>query len=474
MELTEYLRAIRHHWWVVVLLLAVGVAAGIFAGRQEPVRYRASVTFFVATRAGDSVASAAQGDQFAQRRVNSYVELLGSDRLAQMVAEDLTAEASTAEVRRSLRGRADLDTVLLSADATTESRGLALAIAESVAEAFPVLVAELEGSAGGQSSVNLEVVSGPGVRRLPSGARADLLLRSALGGLAGLGAAVLLHLRDRAVRREEQLVEVGAGPLLGLIPNDPTAKGSPLPTDDGADAQRIERLRHLRTSLEFISVDRAIQVLVVTSSVAGEGKSFLSVNLAEMLAVQGREVLVVEADLRRPTMEKYFQLRHRVGLADAIAGRVAVREAIQPSGSHPRLSVMASGELPPNPAELLGSAACAELIEDLRTRFDVIVLNTPPVLPVTDGAVLATRADGVVLVAQYGRTSDQQLARSAATLRRVGAHFLGSVLNMVPARELRSVGDYERYDPISAGPEHRRQVNPYTPSRGTTSRAPGP
>lgn len=446
MDLVEYLRAVRQYWWAVVLLTAAGLALGILAVREEPDRYRASVTFFVVTRAEESVASAVQGDQFAQRRVNSYVELLQSDRLAERIADRPEILLEPGRIRTLITGTADLDTVLLRAHATSTSRNRSLAIAGAIAEEFPRLVSDLESSGGGVSSVNLEVVSGPGVRTLPSGARATFVLRTGLGMILGIGAALLLHLRDRTVRREEQIEEIGAGPLLGVIPYDPAAKEAPLALEEGADPRRAERFRHLRTNLEFLAVNHAVQVLVVTSSVAGEGKSFVAINLGQVLAAAGREVVVVEADLRRPTLGEYVSLRSMHGLSEAIVGRVPLDEVVVPSHIHPRLHVIGSGELPPNPAELLGGAASAALLEELRARFDVVILNTPPVLPVTDGAVLAALADGVMLVVRAGHTHRPQVARAISTLQGVGASLLGTVLNMVPMRDVASYGGYDRYE----------------------------
>lgn len=447
MDLLEYLRAVRQYWWAATLLAAIGLAFGVLAVREEPDRFRASVTFFVVTRADESVASAVQGDQFAQRRVNSYVELLQSDRLAERIAARSEIQLEPGRIRTLITGTADLDTVLLRAHVTSTSRNRSLAIAGAIAEEFPRLVRDLESSGGGVSSVSLEVVSGPGVRTLPSGARATLVLRTGMGLLLGIATTLLLHLRDRTVRREEQLEEIGAGPLLGVIPFDPGAEAAPLALEEGADPRRAERFRHLRTNLEFLAVNRAVQVLVVTSSVAGEGKSFVAVNLGQILAAAGREVVVVEADLRRPTLGEYVSLRSMHGLSDAIVGRVPVDEVVLPSHLHPRLHVIGSGELPPNPAELLGGAASAALLEELRARFDVVILNTPPVLPVTDGAVLAALADGVMLVVRAGRTHLPQVSRAITTLQGVGATLLGTVLNMVPMRDVATYGGYVRYEP---------------------------
>lgn len=453
MDLAQYLHAMRARWWVILLPALAGLVWGVFTVTQQPDRYRATVTFFVVTRAEPTASSAVHADQFAQRRVASYVELLSSDRLAAMVAEDpRVAHLSQEGIRRMLSGSGDLETVLLRARATSESRNDALLVAEVVAEALPELVREIEASGGIESAINLEVVSGPRVLQVPFRWRLAIAIRVALGTMVGIGMALLLEFLDRAVRTEEHLEAIGADPLLGLVPVDSEAGREPLVLRPGATSSpRAESFRHIRTSLEFLAVEQTVQTLLVTSSVAAEGKSYVSSNLALVIASQERDVLLIEADLRRPKLTTFFPHAQGRGLSDVVAGRAQLDDVISRSGAHPRLAVMPSGEPPPNPAELLGSAAFADVLQQVRQHYDVIVVNAPPLLPVADGAVLAALVDGVVLVIRAGRTTQAQVGRSVRVLRGVGARILGSVLNMVPARALDAYGTYATYLPDEPG-----------------------
>jgi capsular exopolysaccharide synthesis family protein len=179
-----------------------------------------------------------------------------------------------------------------------------------------------------------------------------------------------------------------------------------------------------------MDVDREHKVILVTSSLSAEGKSTTVCNVGLALAEAGTRVLIIDADLRRPTMAKCLSIDGTVGLTNVLVNRVSAAKAIQPVG--PALDVLPSGLTPPNPSELLGSDQMANLIAGLRDSYDVILLDTSPLLPVTDAAVLAPRADGVLFVVRHGKThvNDVQAAKDA--LDAVSGRVLGSVLTMVP------------------------------------------
>ncbi len=382
------------------------------------------------------------GDEFAQRRVNSYVALLTTDRLAELVVEASGVELSPGQVRSMIDASGDLDTVLLRATVTSTSRDLALTLAEAVSTQFVELVSVVENGGEEGGSVLLEVVSGPSVRPVPTRPMLSIALRGLFGTLLGLGLAVLLHLRDHTVRSEEDLGSLGLEPVLGSIPLDRRERFIPLYVEDRMGTATAEAFRHLRTNLQFLDVDSSVHVLVVSSSVPEEGKSFVSRSLALTIAAANLRVLLIEADLRRPTLAEDFEVERVPGLSDVLAGRADLEEALRPWRSSD-LTILPSGYLPPNPSELLGSGAARRLIGKLRDRFDVVVIDTPPLLPVTDGAVLATLADGVILVVREGKTSRHQLALSAQRLQLVGARLLGTVMNMT---EGPISGGYSTYD----------------------------
>ena len=443
MDLHQYLDAVKKYWWAILIPAVLGAALGVSSAMQADPSYRASVTFFVATRGDASTAAAVQGNQFATSRVNSYVALATTDRLAQLIVDDSGVDLTARQVRAMMGASGDLDTVLLTATITSGSRDLSLRLGESLATQFVALVDDVENGESAEGSVALEVVSGPGVRQVPTRPSLSIATNAAFGVLLGLGAAVLLHLRDHTVRSQADLRALGLDPTLGSIPFDRRERALPLYVEDRMQPATAEAFRHLRTSLQFLDVDNTAQVIVVSSSIPGEGKSFVSRNLALTIAASNHRVLLIEADLRRPTLSEAFGLKSVPGLSDVLAGRADLDAALRPWGST-GLSILPSGYLPPNPSELLGSDAAKKLLMELRSRFEYVLIDTPPLLPVTDGAVVAGHADGVVLVVRQGKTSRHQLAVSEQRLAIVGARFLGSVMNMVTEAPAGSYSTYER------------------------------
>jgi receptor protein-tyrosine kinase len=219
--------------------------------------------------------------------------------------------------------------------------------------------------------------------------------------------------------------------VLGGITFDPSTRQRPLVTALDSHAPRVEAFRVLRTNLQFVDVDSNAKVFVVTSALPEEGKTSTSVNLAITLAQAGHRTVLIEGDLRRPKAAAALQLDNAVGVTTVLLGRVTLEDAIQ---RHPEsdLDVLASGAIPPNPAELLQSNAMSDLVKQLRDNYDMVVIDAPPLLPVTDAALLATHADGALLVVRYAKTTRDQLAQAVDRLAQVDAAPVGVVLNMVP------------------------------------------
>ena len=249
-------------------------------------------------------------------------------------------------------------------------------------------------------------------------------------------ALALVLLRDRynnKLRYEEELAEVTEAPVLAAVPTDELLKKQGL-IDFGSGATlAAEAYRKLRTNLSFTTVDNPSRRIVVTSALAAEGKTTTAMNLAAALAETGKRVVLVDADLRRP------QVYHRtggmgdIGLTNYLKGDGSMADLLQPSEVN-GLQILASGPQPPNPAELLGSKKAGQGIENLSAMFDYVIIDSPPLLPVTDAAVLAQWADGVVLVARANQSRIPDIAASIEQLEAVQAKLIGVVLTDVPTR----------------------------------------
>jgi len=189
-----------------------------------------------------------------------------------------------------------------------------------------------------------------------------------------------------------------------------------------------EAYRTLRTNIIFSAVDQDIRTIMVTSSGAGEGKSTTAANIAATYAQNNQRVVVLELDLRKPTVHKTFNLSNRIGITHILTKQVELEEAIQESNI-PNLDVITSGPTPPNPSELVGSKALANIILKLKEKYDLIVIDTPPVLAITDSQLIASYCDGVVLVAESGKVKRTALLHAKERLQVVNARILGVVIN---------------------------------------------
>jgi len=200
--------------------------------------------------------------------------------------------------------------------------------------------------------------------------------------------------------------------------------------------------------LQFIDVADRPKSIVITSSVPAEGKSTIALNLAVSLADTGARVILVDADLRRPSMAEYVGIEGNVGLTTVLIGRADVADVVQPLGTT-TLDLLPSGRIPPNPSELLGSPAMAGLLDRLTASYDMVLLDSPPLLPVTDAAVLAKMAGGALVVVGADRIHRPQLVESLGSLQTAGAHILGIVLNKTDRREAGTYSYESGYAPIA-------------------------
>jgi capsular exopolysaccharide synthesis family protein len=182
-----------------------------------------------------------------------------------------------------------------------------------------------------------------------------------------------------------------------------------------------------------MNVDEPPRIIVITSPLPGEGKSTVTCSLAKALAASGHNVVAIDADLRKPSLIKTFGLVEGAGLTDVLVGRVALEDVLQQSGSTGRLHVLGPGALPPNPSELLGSRAMSNLITEM-SHDATVLIDSPPLLPVTDASILAARTDGAIIVLRAGRTTSVHLKQAIQNLDRASGHALGLVLNRVPLR----------------------------------------
>jgi capsular exopolysaccharide synthesis family protein len=437
-DLRDYALVLRKRWRLIALCTLLAIAASLAATLAATPMYQASSQLFVSTASGadGNIAGLQQGGQFAQQRVKSYADIVDSENVTDAVVRDLGLEVSGRQLAEQIEASAPLDTVLINVDVTDADPVRAQAIANAVAERFSVVAPELETPEGEEMSpVKVSVVRTAELPETPVSPRPKLnLALGLLVGLAvGVGAAVLRETLDTSVKGAEDVQEHLDLPTLGLIAYDPEAGKRPLIVHVDPQSTRSEAFRQLRTNLQFVDIDHKPRSIVVTSSVPQEGKSTTTCNLALALTQAGLKVILVEADLRRPRLAEYLGMEGAIGLTDALVGRAELDDLLQPWGDG-RLQVLASGPTPPNPSELLGSHQMGELMREMERRADLVLLDAPPLLPVTDAAVLTAHASGAIVVVRSGHTTREQARRAVEILRAVDAHLYGAVLNMVPTK----------------------------------------
>lgn len=435
MELRDYLRVMRRRWLLIVLTVLSTVAVAAIVTMQMTPIYSSTARMFVSTSPTDA-SQAYQGGMFAEQRVQSYADLITGERVVGRVIKELELSETPAELSEDLTASVAPETVILEVSASDPDPERAQLIAATTAEQFIQVVRNLETPEGQRRPlVKASVIDGADVPDSPVSPQPlrNIGLAAVLGLLLGLGLAVLRELLDTTIKSTDDVNEITESSMLGAITYDGQAPKRPLITQLDSHAPRVESFRVLRTNLQFIDVDQDSKAIVVTSSVPEEGKTTTACNLAITLAQAGHRTVLVEGDLRRPKMAEHLRLETAVGLTTALIGRIDLVDALQPWGVD-GLQVLTSGTIPPNPAELLQSQALSDALGQLRKHFDMIVVDAPPLLPVTDGALLASRADGAILVVRHGETTRDQVRESVDRLESVDARLLGTVLNMVPTR----------------------------------------
>ncbi|MDN5797012.1 MAG: polysaccharide biosynthesis tyrosine autokinase [Intrasporangium sp.] len=437
MELQDYLLVLRKRWRIIALvtLLTVGLAAVFTMVTTRT--YAATTQFFVSTSGGDNAAALQQGNSFTQQRVKSYSQLLESPKVLDPVIADLDLDLTAGQLASQVSATIPLDTVIIEVTVTDTDPTRAGQIAESIGKTFPTTIEEIERVQSGQPSpVKVTVVQDASVQSAPISPRPsrNLALGLVLGLLAGFGAALLRDLLDTRVKGQRELAGITDKTIIGGIAYDTDAPEHPLIVQVDPRSQRAEAFRVVRTNLQFIDVAKPPKSIVVTSSLPGEGKSTTAANLALSIAETSAKVCVVEGDLRRPRLLDYLGFEGSVGLTDVLIGRVEVDDVLQPFGSS-TLSVMGAGPIPPNPSELLGSENMAQLIGALEQRFDYVLIDAPPLLPVTDAAVLSTVVSGALVVVGAGIVAKDELRHALESLDAVNGQVLGLILNRVQAKD---------------------------------------
>ncbi|NLF05396.1 MAG: polysaccharide biosynthesis tyrosine autokinase [Actinomycetales bacterium] len=433
MELRDIITMLRAHWVGIAVLAVLGALVAGAASLSSVPEYRTFNTVLVAVQAGETISDLNQGSSFVSREVKTYAEVARSPIVLEPVVQKLGLRTSARGLRGDVTTTVKGETKLIDITVTRPDAREAAAIADAVAAELATAVELLSPDrVDGSPSVLVSSIAPAAVPREPFSPNIprDVALGTVLGLVLGLGWAALRTTLDTKVRAEPDVRAITDAPVLGLVSYDSGATGKAPHYVPERLSVRAEEYRQIRTNLQFVDAASRPRSIVVTSSRGGEGKSVTALNLAMALADTGVSVCLVDADLRRPSVADYLGLEGAAGLTTVLIRRAVLDDVLQPVGSG-GLDVLTSGRTPPNPSELLGSRAMADVVAELESRYDVVLLDCAPLLPVTDATILSKTADGILLVAGGGIVTKDELTEATGKLATVGATVLGVVLNRV-------------------------------------------
>lgn len=457
MDGRRFAKLLLARWMVIVAAVELGLLGGAAYALLATPKYTAESEILVSALGSDSTTDLAQGNSYSQAQARNFALIATRNSVLDPVISTLGLRTTPGLLSGQISVSVPLNTSLISVSVEDTSPARAAAIANAVSASLGNVVSNLTPRrSDGTLPVTLETVQQATVPRGQSSP--NVLVSIVLGGLIGLVVAVagvvIRELVGAKIRSTDQIRQIADVSFLGTIVEDKTIMASPVMLQGANYSKRAEEFRQIRTNLRFLQAGKDRKVFVITSSIPGEGKSVVAANLAAVLAASGASVCLVEADLRRPSLGPYLDLEDVVGVTSVLAGDATVDEALQTWGPD-GLQVMLSGQLPPNPSEMLGSLAAEELFVELSDRFDTVIIDCPPLLPVTDAAIIARYFDGAIMVAGTGRVQVREFRRSLQMLDAAGVPLLGVIANRsAPEAETKYQRIYAAKAPEEQEQEH--------------------
>jgi succinoglycan biosynthesis transport protein ExoP len=456
MTFGDFVRLSRAYAWVLVGCTVLGAVLMVAWTTREPVLYSATSAGLVQVGNAESAGEEQGNGQVAEDKAVLYAYLVSKTPVAEKVVEDLGLDVPPAAIAGRFSASVDASVNALTVTAIGSTPEEARDLATAVVDAVVVYAREIETGEANPREAPLTRIVPTEEAQLPAAPFSPdyptAAMKGAAGGL-GLAYAVLIARRlvDRRIRSAKHVEEATGAAVLGIIPKEDSL-GRTHRGVRGDLGRAAEAFRQLRTNLRFVDVDNEPRRIVVTSALAGEGKSTVSANIARLVAHAGTPVLLIDADLRRPMLATTFDIDGAVGLTQALAGDVDVRDVIVESGMA-NLSLLPAGRIPPNPSELLGSLRMKQFVDELAHDY-LVILDAPPLLPVTDAGLLSAFCDGALLVQAAGKTQIEQSQHCRRILDQVGSRLLGVVLNKAPVKGAAAIaygGGYGGYGGYEAG-----------------------
>jgi capsular exopolysaccharide synthesis family protein len=459
MSLRELVFFLRVNLLYFCLTIFLGLSGAMLINNSSEIEFTAEAAIFIATPAAldagaalaspsgnDAINGLAVGSSFSLQRVTSYASIIKQSETLESVIERLNLAYNVEELSRKISTSVVPETVLINIKVVDGDPKIAAEIANTVADEFAVTAQSLEISGiaaliGNQEPVKITTVQTASVPTIPTSPKKTR--NYFLGIIAGLILALgIINLRgffDRKVKNEKHLGNI---PLIGTIRFDNQVSEHPILNRDEPYSERAESFRTLRTNIEYLRDGRKNLVLAITSSVPQEGKSTTCSNLAVSFADAGIRTLLIEGDMRRPSVGSYFSrsgekiAEKGIGLSELLSRPMSFSRSSLGRFVHVlrdgKLSIILSGAIPPNPAELLSTSRIEKLIGYARKNYELTIVDCPPSLAVTDAGLIAKHADVVILVIFAGNTTIEQFEIAKRTFANIGLGFSGAILNKIP------------------------------------------
>ncbi len=429
MKVSTVFAVFRARWFSILATALVGglLASAVTLGSGRV--YEASSEVFITQNGGASSAELIQGSSYVMDRMDSYAQTMGSDLVLQPVIDDMGLDTTVAELAANISTSVVEDTVVIVITARSDDSAEAVELANTVAARFQDVSTSLDPPrADGSSVVEATVIQSAEQPERPVTPRPflNLFLGLMAGGLAAMAYVLVRQVADRRVRTESEVQALLEAPVLARVPIDDVTTGFGHLFDSAVCAESV---RQLRTSLQFLALPPGGRSYVITSPRRDDGRTAIALGLAAAQADAGQRVCYVEADLRHPSAAQHLGLVGALGLSDVLVG-AADLDAVTVRLRH-RFDVVLAGSAPPNPADLLAREATPRIVHQLEGAYDIVIFDSPPLMPATEGAILSRLCTGTLLVVRVDRraATRREISHSADALAGSGARLLGVILN---------------------------------------------
>ena len=470
MELIDYIHILRRRWLLIALVMIACVGGAVAATKLTTPSYQATSQLIVNGSSAVSGSDEVVSRELAAERATAFSQIITTTPAVQAALKEAGAKAGpfASSGYPSVSASANGTDPFITVDVTDTDPRRAQAVANAFSVVLPSVLRQLQ-----QPPTTPHEIDSLQAAILPSKPvspkpKENLIIGLALGLVLGVAAAFVVETLDRRLKDSADVEAASGLTALGVVPFE--LPGEQIPAKTHPKSVRAEAYRQVRTNLAFSAEEGPPKSIVITSSASSEGKTSLAVNLAITSARTGQRVVLVDADLRRPMVHTYLDLPEHKGLVDVLAGTIELSDALQSSEAGP-MDVLVAGPVPTNPSELLGSETMLKTIRQLESSYDFVVIDTPPVLPVTDALLIGVHVTSVVVVARLGQTTRDRIRRTTAALTHVNANLAGVIPNGAIEREDSAYYYAYRYRSRRQGPDiPYRTTDPETPQHADNLR----